>query len=221
MRREARAKRAARCGGQNVRVRDAPDHWDGTYVSRGPTGVSWYEPTPRVSLEMIDALGVPKDAAVIDIGGGTSGLAGELLKRGYSDVTLLDVSYAALTESERRLGDAVKHLHVDLLSWQPEREYALWHDRAVLHFFTDPGDRKTYVETASRAVPVGGLVVFGVFAPDGPDTCSGLNVDRYAAGDLAALLGERFVQRLARRDVHVTPRGMPQAFTWAAFETVG
>jgi len=202
-------------------MRDAADHWDGAYASRGPTGVSWYEPTPRVSLEMIDGLGVPKDAPVIDVGGGASGLAGELLERGYSDVTLLDLSNAALKESERRLGDAVKYLHVDLLSWRPEREYALWHDRAVLHFFTDPGDRKTYMETVSRAVPVGGFVVLGVFAPDGPETCSGLNVDRYAADDLAALLGEEFVQRLARRDVHVTPGGMPQAFTWAAFVRFG
>ena len=202
-------------------MRDAADHWDGAYASRGPTGVSWYEPTPRVSLEMIDGLGVPKDAPVIDVGGGASGLAGELLERGYSDVTLLDVSKAALKESERRLGDAVKRLHIDLSSWRPEREYALWHDRAVLHFFTDPGDRATYVETLSRAVPVGGFVVLGVFAPDGPETCSGLNVDRYAADDLAALLGEEFVQRLARRDVHVTPGGMPQAFTWAAFVRFG
>jgi methyltransferase family protein len=196
-------------------------HWDRAYSSRGPTGVSWYEPTPRVSLEMIDALGVPNNAPVIDIGGGASGLASELLERGYSDVTLLDVSDAALTESKRRLGDAVKHLHVDLLSWRPEREYALWHDRAVLHFFTDPGDRKTYSETVSRAVPIGGFVVLGVFAPGGPEKCSGLDVDRYAVDDLAALLGERFVQRLARRELHVTPRGTPQAFTWAAFESFG
>ena len=194
------------------------DRWDEAYVAHGATGVSWYEPMPRLSLEMIGALGVDEDSPVIDIGGGTSGLAGQLLERGYSDVTVLDVSAAALEESERRLAGAVTHLHVDLLSWRPEREYALWHDRAVLHFFTDRGDRERYVETLSMAVPSGGFVVLGVFAPDGPETCSGLTVERYAADDLAALLGDRFVQQLGRRDEHVTPRGMPQAFTWAAFE---
>ena len=197
------------------------DHWDAAYVSRSPAGVSWYEPRPHVSLELIEALGVPKDAPVIDVGGGASGLAGELVERGYSDVTVLDVSGAALRESELRLGGAVTHLHVDLLSWRPSREYALWHDRALLHFFTDHRDRESYVETLLVAIPVGGFVVLGVFAPDGPETCSGLPVNRYAAGDLATLMGKSFEQRLARRDEHVTPRGLSQPFTWVAFERRG
>ena len=194
------------------------DHWDGAYVSRSAHGVSWYEPTPRVSLELIDALGVPKAAAVIDVGGGASGLAGELVERGYSDVTVLDVSSTALKESARRFADAVTHLHVDLLSWRPSREYALWHDRALLHFFIDHDDRERYMETLVVAVPVGGFVVLGVFASDGPETCSGLPVNGYAVNDLATLLGEGFEQRLARRDEHVTPGGVSQPFTWAAFE---
>ena len=194
------------------------DYWDRAYLARSPDCVSWYEPTPRVSLETIDALGVPNDAPVIDVGGGASGLADELVRRGYTDVTVLDVSGAALGRPERRKGDAVTQLHVDLLSWRPNREYALWHDRALLHFFTDHRDGETYVETLMLAVPVGGFVVLGVFAPDGPETCSGLPVSRYTANDLATLLGESFEQRMALRDEHVTPRGSLQPFTWAAFE---
>ena len=41
--------------------------------------MSWYEPIPAVSLELVEALGVSPEAAVIDVGGGGSFLADELV----------------------------------------------------------------------------------------------------------------------------------------------
>jgi hypothetical protein len=85
---------AVECG-----VADAPsarEHWDTAYASRGAETVSWHQPVPAVSLELIDALRVPSHVALLDVGGGGSALAGELVGRGFSDVTVLDVSAVAL-----------------------------------------------------------------------------------------------------------------------------
>ena len=193
-------------------------HWDSAYGVRGPAGVSWYEPTPRVSLEIVSSLGVQLDAPLIDIGGGASRLADELVALGYTDVSVLDLSEVALRDAQARVGAAATWLHEDVLAWQPKRRYALWHDRAVLHFFTEDRERQAYLQALEAAVPVGGLVVFGVFAPEGPERCSGLPVKRYAAADLERLLGDRYVLRIGRSETHETPSGVHQPFTWAAFE---
>jgi 2-polyprenyl-3-methyl-5-hydroxy-6-metoxy-1,4-benzoquinol methylase len=72
------------------------DHWDEAYSRRGVDGVSWYQAVPAVSLELVETLGVPRDTAVIDVGGGGAFLARELVARGFVDITVLDVSQAAL-----------------------------------------------------------------------------------------------------------------------------
>lgn len=194
------------------------EYWDAAYVRRGSTGVSWYEPRARISVELIRSLKLPHDAPIIDVGGGASTLAHELAKLGYSDVTVLDVSEKALQHVAGRSGDAVALLHADLMGWRPEREYTLWHDRAVLHFFTGAAELETYLGVLDKAVSLGGFVVLGTFAPDGPEMCSGLPVKRYAATDLAELIGDKFVQRAALRDEHVTPGGAGQQFSWAVFQ---
>lgn len=195
-------------------------HWDTAYDNRGAAGVSWYEPRARVSLEIVSALDMPLDAALIDVGGGASNLAADLIAKGYTDVSVIDLSEIALRDALARTGCAVTWLHADVLTWEPERRYALWHDRAVLHFFTDEHDRQAYLRALHSAVAPGGFVVLGVFAPDAPERCSGLRVERYAAGDLARLLGSRYLSRIERYDVHLTPTGVQQPFTWVAFERV-
>jgi trans-aconitate methyltransferase len=169
---------------------------------------------------MVSALNVPLDAALIDVGGGASSLAAELIAKGYTDVSVLDLSEVALREAQARTGSTVTLLHEDVLSWKPERRYALWHDRAVLHFFTEEHDRQGYLRALDSAVAPGGFAVLGVFAPAGPQRCSGLRVQRYAADDLVRLLGDRYLTRVERYDIHETPTGVQQPFTWVAFERV-
>ncbi len=142
-------------------------HWDKAYADGGAAGVSWYEPTARVSLEIVSALNVSLDAGLIDVGGGTSMLAAELIAKGYTDVSVLDLSEIALREAHDRTGSAVAWLHADVRGWKPERRYALWHDCAVLHFFTDERDRQGYLRALHSAVAPGGFVVLGVFARNG------------------------------------------------------
>jgi trans-aconitate methyltransferase len=169
---------------------------------------------------MLDATGVTPRDSVLDVGGGTSPLADALLERGHEDLTVLDVSAVALGIAQRRLGPAkagVKWIVADIRSWTPERVYAAWHDRAVLHFMTGDPDRDRYLAALSAATRPGSIAIFGCFAPDGPQSCSGLPVARYSSADLVATLGDSWTLVETEREEHHTPAGGTQPFTWAAF----
>jgi len=187
-------------------------HWEAAYAGRGFDGVSWYQHVPRVSLELIAALGVPAGAAVIDVGGGASALVDHLVKQHFGDVSVLDLSAAALAEARRR----VNWLNEDLLLWRPERRFDVWHDRAVFHFLVATDERDAYLELLRSALRGDGCVVLATFAPDAPERCSGLPVARYTADELADLLGPGFELVATRREVHTTPTGNTQPFTWVA-----
>ena len=193
-------------------------HWDDTYHQRGPSGVSWYQAEPTVSLELIDELGVDRRAPVIDIGGGASLLVDRLAAAGFADLSVLDISDVALATARERVGPAagVTWIRDDIRSWTPERRFGLWHDRAVFHFLTDPTDRARYLETLGAALAPGGALVMATFAADGPTHCSGLPVARYSPDELAATIGPRYHVVATRREQHATPAGGRQSFTWLA-----
>jgi SAM-dependent methyltransferase len=191
-------------------------HWDLAY-GQGLETRSWFQAEAAQSLRLIDRAAAARDRAVIDVGGGASSLVDDLLARGYSDVTVLDVSRAALDLARARLGEAastVTWLCQDLVSWVPQRVYALWRDRAVFHFLTDPGDRAHYLRALEGATAAGSCAVLGCFAPDGPDHCSGLPVARYNAEGLRACLGPAWMCVGSDREEHHTPGGGMQPFTW-------
>lgn len=195
-------------------------HWERVYTDKDPEAVSWYTATPEASLAQIRAAGIGRDAAVIDVGAGASTLVDHLLRDGFTDLTILDVSEAALNHARRRLAGAagrVAWIAADVLAWAPERAFDLWHDRAVFHFLTEPGDRRAYVANLSRAVAPGGQVVLATFAPDGPERCSGLPVQRHDPASLARELGANWHLVDSRRDDHVTPGGAVQRFVTARF----
>lgn len=197
------------------------DHWD-EVCARGDEQVSWFQADPAMSLELIETLlgdPSPRDRAVIDVGGGTSRLASRLIAGGFTDVTVLDVSAAALEVARRRPGgDQITWIHADLLTWRPIRRYGIWHDRAVFHFLTDPADRAAYLAALGDAIEPGGGVVLGTFAPEGPAHCSGLPVARYTVSDLdrelTAAFGDELTVTGHRGEHHHTPAGAVQPFTW-------
>ncbi|MGB0091375.1 MAG: class I SAM-dependent methyltransferase, partial [Solirubrobacteraceae bacterium] len=171
-------------------------HWEDVYATRGARRVSWFQPEPDTSLALIAELGTAPDAAIIDVGGGASRLAGRLLALGFTDVTVLDLSARSLEVARSEMGThaaQVRWIEQDLLSWIPQRRYDLWHDRALFHFLVDPAHRERYLETLGAALRVGGRALIATFAADGPDTCSGLPVARYDADGLAAVFGAAFV----------------------------
>jgi SAM-dependent methyltransferase len=194
------------------------EYWDSAYA-RGEQTRSWFQQYPGASLRMLDAADVNSEGSVIDIGGGASVLLDSLLERSHTDVTVLDVSAVALRIAQGRLGpnEHVQWIVADLLTWNPSRTYAAWHDRAVLHFIVAERDKQRYLITLNTATVPGSVAIFGCFAPDGPQSCSGLPVARFSTGDLSATLGEAWTLVASEREEHHTPAGVVQPFTWAAF----
>lgn len=192
-------------------------HWEQVYRTKEPTELSWYQADPAASCRLIEQAGVGRSTPILDVGGGASVLADRLVTTGCEDVTVLDVSSAALAVVRERLGPAVRVIRADLTRFGPERRYALWHDRAVLHFLTDPVDQQAYVRTLSHALQPGGHVILATFALDGPTRCSGLPVERYDAPGMAHLLGPAFQLRGAETETHSTPSGAAQRFQYGWF----
>lgn len=194
-------------------------HWDDLYGRRPPTGMSWHQDQPTMSLALLEALGATQERPLVDVGGGASVLVDRLLDRSFVDVSVLDLSAAALAHSKRRLGEragSVHWLHTDVLTWRPQRRYGIWHDRAVFHFLVEQRQRSAYLAVLRRALTPGSSVVIGTFAADGPQQCSGLEVQGYGAAELAAAFGAEFDVVERRREVHRTPSGVEQPFTWLA-----
>ncbi len=196
------------------------DHWHAVYTQKQPEDVSWYQPTPEQSLHALDRFGAQPSQSLIDIGGGASTLVDALLGRGWHDITVLDIAAPALAAAQLRLGEAgaaVTWEVADITDWQPPRAYDIWHDRAVFHFLTEPAQRAAYLRALGEGLTGGGLAIFATFAPDGPEKCSGLTVERYDADKLAATLGPLFQLEASWRDEHRTPWDASQAFTWCVF----
>lgn len=192
-------------------------HWEGVYTTKAADSVSWFQATPTPSLNALDFLGAGTGQSLIDIGGGASTLVDALLERGWSDVSVLDISEAALAKSKHRLGrqaEAVSWIVADITEWAPTRSFEIWHDRAVFHFLTESGDPLAYRERLHEALAPRGTVILATFAPNGPERCSGLPVQRYDADGLAAELGPEFEKLRDWTEDHVTPAGTRQAFTW-------
>jgi SAM-dependent methyltransferase len=197
---------------------DMKAHWEDVYGRKQPHEVSWYRPHLDRSLASIDACQLSTSARLVDVGGGASTLVDDLLERGFTDVTVLDLSQAALARSRARLGEraaSVRWVEGDATAAHFEpASVDLWHDRAVLHFLTDASARDAYLAHLRRAVRPGGFVVLATFAPEGPEKCSGLPVVRYAPEALAALLGPEFELLDSASDEHHTPWGSTQAFSY-------
>lgn len=190
------------------------DHWDSRYADIGDTAVSWFQPIPQVSLDLISSISGPVDS-VVDVGGGASRLVDHLLAKGYHDLTVVDLSQESLSASRERVGQAPVHwVQTDIRDWQPDRTFHVWHDRAAYHFLTDVQDQQRYWTLVRESLPVGGHVVVATFADDGPEMCSGLPVQRYSEQDLAAAMGESFTPVATQREEHVTPSGGTQSFVW-------
>jgi len=189
-------------------------HWDEVYRSKPVDSVSWYQDKPAVSLRLVTSVGAAA-CALVDVGAGAATLADELVAAGWTDVTVLDVSAEAVALVRERLDGEVQVVVTDLLEWRPERKYDVWHDRAVLHFLVDAESQSRYVEVAATAVRRGGALVIGVFALDGPEQCSGLPTSRYDAEGLQRLFAPSFALDHSESEVHTTPAGVAQSFTWA------
>jgi SAM-dependent methyltransferase len=194
------------------------DHWENVYRNKNFDAVSWYAPHLGESLRLIEQLCPDKTAAIVDVGGGESTLVDDLLHRHYLDLSVLDISAAAIEFTKRRVGAKAKQVnwHVgDITRYSfGEKKFTLWHDRAVFHFLTDPAARQEYVDLVRSSVKPGGYVLMATFGPNGPLKCSGLDVVRYDEKSLHNEFGEGFSLQGSELTQHQTPMGADQQFLY-------
>jgi len=198
-------------------------HWENVYTSKGERDVSWFQENPAPSLALIAGIGTAPAAAIIDIGGGASRLVDHLIDRGFQDVTVLDLSAAALEAAKVRLGERAglaQWLVADATRWQPSRAYDVWHDRAAFHFLTEESDRIAYIARLRQGLKIGGHAIIATFALDGPEKCSGLPVMRYDAARLGQTLGPGLKLLRSLGNDHATPWGAHQQFQFSVFQRV-
>ena len=201
-------------------MENSKEHWDKVYAEKPCIEVSWYEPMPETSLNFITESGLEKDAAIIDIGAGDCILAEFLLARGYTNLTVLDISEKAVARAKERLGERAEEIEwiiADASKFTHEKQYDLWHDRATFHFLTTGEQVENHLSNLKQAVKPGGFVVLGAFSENGPSKCSGLEVRQYSIGEMQQLFAEGFTTISCKNFNHKTPSGQVQNFTFCSF----
>lgn len=199
-------------------MNDRRSHWEQVFGTKQPHEVSWTQDVPQTSLDFIHGLNLPKDAAIIDIGGGDSKLVDYLLREGFTALTVLDISETAIERAKARLGaDAAKVNWIvsDILTFQPPRHYDLWHDRAAFHFLTSQPEVDTYLAIARQAINK--YLIMGTFSDLGPLKCSMLEVHRYSDIELEQTLDRDFKKIKCINTDHITPFQTIQNFTFCSF----
>ncbi|MBS0221305.1 MAG: class I SAM-dependent methyltransferase [Proteobacteria bacterium] len=198
---------------------DPHGHWEGMYATKAEDTLSWYQRHSSRSLAYVTAA-ASWASPIIDIGGGSSTLVDDLLARGYANITVLDIAEAGLAKTKARLGaqaSRVNWIVADIRHWHPPRLYEVWHDRAMFHFLTSAEDQAAYLAALRAGTTPEATVILATFAPDGPEQCSGLPIQRYSPQTLASLLGPSFRLVEETAETHTTPSGIEQRFSYAVF----
>jgi 2-polyprenyl-3-methyl-5-hydroxy-6-metoxy-1,4-benzoquinol methylase len=199
---------------------DRKNHWDHIYETKQLNEVSWYQPTPDTSLKFFEQFNIPKQAKIIDVGGGDSLLVDHLLDRGYENITVLDISELALERAKLRLGDraaSVKWIAADAASFMPEEQYDFWHDRAAFHFLTQEIEIENYINNVQKSIKPSGKLVIGTFSEQGPKKCSGIEIKRYSETSMTNRL-KPFFEKIGCIPVeHKTPFDTIQQFIFCSF----
>lgn len=195
-------------------------HWETVFTTKEENEVSWYQKQPQTSIQLIQACKVPKDAKIIDIGGGDSYLIDSLLDLGYTNLYLLDISDAAIERSKIRLGDKAKNVTFivsDSLHFQSDEKFDVWHDRASFHFFTDANDIALYKKNVKTNTNQNAHFIIGTFSEEGPLKCSGLPITQYTVEKMEAVFGDDFDLENCFTEDHQTPFETVQNFIFCSY----
>lgn len=200
---------------------DRKKHWQNLYQKKQLNEVGWYQPVPKTSLDFVKSLKIPKTAKIIDIGGGDSFFVDNLLDLGYQDITVLDISDAAIKRAKKRLAQRslkVKWIIEDAAAFKPKEKYDFWHDRAAFHFLTDKQEIEGYIETVQKNINPKGILVIGTFSKEGPKKCSGLEITQYSETTMTNLLNNFFAKIKCIKVDHETPFGKIQNYIFCSFK---
>lgn len=195
-------------------------HWETVFTTKEENEVSWYQKQPQTSIQLIQACKVPKDAKIIDIGGGDSYLIDNLLELGYTNLFLLDISEAAIERAKKRLGDKAQNVTFivsDSLYFQSVKKFDVWHDRASFHFFTDANDIALYRKNVKTNTNQNAHFIIGTFSEEGPLKCSGLPITQYTVEKMEAVFGDDFELENCFTEDHQTPFETVQNFIFCSY----
>lgn len=200
---------------------DRQKHWETIYTTKQLNEVSWYQPTPKHSLDLIGDLQLDKTAKIIDVGGGDSFLVDHLLDLGFENISVLDISENAIERAKKRLGpkaEKVNWIVSDITEFEPKEKYDLWHDRAAFHFLNTAEDVSSYGNVLKNGLTSEGKVVIGTFSENGPKKCSGIEITQYTPQRLSGALGNDFRMTSHQTKDHPTPFDTIQNFLFCTFE---
>ena len=194
---------------------DNKKHWENIYQKKEIDGVSWYQKIPLESLQLIKKYSISNSDKIIDIGCGKSFLADNLLELNYTDISLVDISSNALKEVKDRLQNkSLNFIETDILNFNSNDKYDIWHDRAVFHFITDNKGIEKYISLCNKYINNHGILIIGAFAEDGPLKCSGLEIKRYSVDQISGLFKETFELVESFKMQHKTPFDTEQSFSF-------
>lgn len=199
---------------------DLQNHWENVYQTKDTTRVGWFQQKPIISLNFMEYLNIPKSGKILDAGGGDSLLVDYLLDLGYQNITVLDISAAAIQNAKIRLGSYSDDVHLivdDLSKCQLDGKWDVWHDRAVFHFLSVSEDIQHYLNLVSQAIKAGGFLIIGTFSKSGPTSCSGLPVTQYSTEELKDFFSDYFEPIKCLNTDHITPGGVEQNYSFCAF----
>ncbi len=199
---------------------DRKNHWENIYQNKQLENVSWYQPKPTTSLELITELSIAKKAKIIDIGGGDSFLVDHLLTLGYENITVLDISEVAIERAKKRLGDQAEQVTwivADATTFETSETYDVWHDRAAFHFLTNDEDIKRYITNVDKALCKEGRLILSTFSTSGPLKCSGIPIKQYSIESMTKVFEEVFEKQKGFNIDHKTPFDTIQNFTFCTF----
>lgn len=206
-----------------MEILDRKKHWENIYQTKQLNEVSWFQATPETSLSFFKTLNIPSTAKIIDIGGGDSFLVDHLLDLGYENITVLDISEAALERAKNRLGNRankVKWIVADAANFKPTEQYDFWHDRAAFHFLTNDDEVANYVKTVNEAIALNGYLIIGTFSEQGPKKCSGIDIKQYSENSLSQLFTKEFENLNCFTVEHKTPFDTIQQFVFCSFKKI-
>lgn len=198
---------------------DYKNHWENVYKTKTPNEVSWTQLHPKTSIELIKSFNLPKTCSIIDVGGGDSLLVDFLLKDGFQNITVLDISNEAIKRAKKRLGekaDKVSWIVSNITDFSPEKTYDIWHDRATFHFLNKNNQIKKYINLVNKSVNKS--FVLGTFSMDGPLKCSGMEIVQYNDVKMNDLFSNHFKKLSSIKEDHITPFNTIQNFIFCTFK---
>lgn len=204
-------------------IKNLKTHWDTIYELKHETDFSWFQRYPKTSLEFIQLFNLPKDARIIDVGGGDSHFIDALIERGYSNLYVLDISSKAIQRAKSRLAGKAQFVHwivSDVMDFSPDVQFDFWHDRAAFHFLTTASQIIKYVAIVTASLKARGHLVLGTFSDKGPTTCSGLEIKQYTVSSMSSLLERKFKRIKCIEETHLTPSNKSQEFIFCSFQKI-